>query len=156
MGIFRAIRPIVLAALLLAAPLWTGCDNESDPGTIGTKAILVVYFEPNPTAIDIDGKWRYVVYVSEINGVGVSIYGWNVERFSDSDISLGSGTGSQAEFEAQYVLCGGEGTYLPGGQTRCSARFYERVANAGYLVYTFFGVDDNGNEVEGEGRLDLN
>ena len=158
MSLLRTTRNAVMILLLLGAPFLTGCDNDNVSGT-GKRAILVVSFEPNPAPIDIDGVWRFVVFVSEINGVGVSIYGWDFEHYSMSDVNLGSGGGSQAEFEVQYVICGGEGNYLPGGLTRCSARKYERVPNqvssTGYLEYRFFGVDDNGNEVEGKGRLNL-
>jgi hypothetical protein len=141
-----------VSALLFAA---VGCDNSDSSGNVtGPQANLVVTFTPNPTSHSAYGEWLYRVEVTETNGVGVNIYGWTRTGYSAAGVEYLSEVKEEVDFIGDFDACGGEGNYIGGGQTRCSNRhlFDER---SGWQIFTFYGVDDYGNEVTGEGRHDL-
>ncbi len=143
----------VVMLFVLASP---GCDNSSDTtGSTGPQANLVVTFTPNPVQYSRYGEWFYRVMVTETNGVGVHIYGWIRAGYSEAGEEYQPDIRTEFDFAAEFTACGGEGDYISGGETRCSDRRLYEGRNSGWQVWTFYGVDDFGNEVTGEGRLEL-
>ena len=148
----KAIVGSLLAVFVGLAP---GCDNSTGSDPVGPVANLVVAFDPNPTFFEADGLWRYRVNVTETNGVGVHIYGWIRQAYSLADEPAAEDKRGELSFIEEFDDCGGEGNYLPAFGTRCSDRRTIDWKNSGWQTFTFYGVDDSGNEVTGEGRLDL-
>jgi hypothetical protein len=148
----KVVVGCLLAVFLSLAP---GCDNSTSSAPTGPTANLVVTFDPNPTFFVADGLWRYRVNVTETNGVGVHIYGWIRQAYSLADVPAAEDVSGELEFIEEFFHCGGEGNYLPAFGIRCSDRYTVDWKNSGWQTYTFYGVDDFGNEVTGEGRLDL-
>ena len=149
----RWLSALGLAALLLIP---VGCDNSDSSGDItGPQATLVVTFSPNPVAYSAYGEWLYGVAVTETSGVGVHIYGFIRKSHSAAGEPYSDDISPELAFIDEFNHCGGEGNYIPGGGTRCGFyRIYDG-RNSGFEIWTFYGVDDSGNEVTGEGRVDL-
>ena len=63
--------------------------------------------------------------------------------------------GEEILFVDWFDDCGGEGNYIGPGATRCTDILTFNRRNNGWEIWTFYGVDDLGNEVTGEGRVDL-
>lgn len=141
--------------LLLTLILVGGCDSSSEVAIDGPTANLVVRFEPNPATHFAEGEWKYTVYLSETAGIGVHIYGWVRQGYSAAGAKYAEDKSDEIDFIQEFRACGGEGNYLEAGSTRCSNRHLFDRKNSGWQTFTFFGVDDLGNEVTGEGRLDL-
>lgn len=142
-----------LAALLLIP---AGCDNSDSSGNVtGPMANLVVIFSPNPVMHSGYGEWHYEVAVRETSGVGVHIYGFIRKSHSAAGESYSNDVNEELAFIDDFDGCGGEGNYIPGGGIRCGFHRISDGRNSGFEVWTFYGVDDFGNEVTGEGRVDL-
>ena len=130
----------------------------------GPTANLVVTFDPNPTPHFDYGRWSYRVYVTETNGVGVHIYGWVREGFSAAGAPYIEDVRTEVDFINEFDRCEGGfddpfivwiDNYMPPGSTWCSDRILEEGRNNGWQTFTFYGVDDFGNEVSATGRQDL-
>jgi hypothetical protein len=147
----KTLAAIVLGGLL-SFPL--GCD-EGSSGPGGPQASLVVTFEPNPVAHVQAALWRYEVHVTEVGGVGVFIYGYTVKEYSAAGVEYTSSTSDASAFSGSFLLCGGEGSFMPAGSVRCSNAERTEGRNTGYNTWTFFGLDELGNEVTTTGRVEF-
>jgi hypothetical protein len=155
------IRKAGIAAAVVMALFAVSCNknNTMVPDTVEPLASLTVSFSPNPGQLIKPGVYKYTITLAETAGVGVSIYGYQREVFSDAGVLEETFDGDQLLVESWFRDCGGEGNYVPPSGVRCTRLLSTRlepVANAGYMIWTFFGVDDTGNEVIGRGRIELN
>ena len=149
----KTLAAVIVLAGLLALPL--GCD-EGGSGPEGPKANLLVTFEPNPVAHEQPALWTYEVHVTEVGGVGVFIYGYTVKQYSAAGVEYSSvRTSDSSAFNSSFLLCGGEGTFMPAGSTRCSHAERTVGRNTGYATWTFFGLDELGSEITATGRVDF-
>ena len=142
----------LLAGVLILAP---GCDNSADTGPGGPTANLLVTFDPNPVRHFTHGEWLFTVYVTETAGVGVYIYGWVRQGYSGAGEPYAVDRNTEVQFIEEFNDCPGEENYIPAGGTRCGYyRIYDGI-NSGSETWTFYGIDDSGNEVSGEGTVDF-
>jgi len=118
------------------------------------KAKLEISFFPNPV-ICKDGDFLWKVVLTEVNGVGVELdrldyiyYDNNLgcidkETFYDSDI---------------MYLFNLNNPYLPPYFRRNSGFGFpcrQSTINVDYAIFTIAGIDENGNEIEASGRVDI-
>ena len=141
---------ILILSVLMVVSLMSCSGGGSDSPSM---AALRVLFAPNPVDSAADGKFYFRVTLMEDNGIGVQITGWTAANYNADD-SLRGITDLTANFADWFDECGGAGTYIPGGTSRCAEVNYG--GGAAYAVMSFFGRDDLGNAVEGSGRVDLN
>jgi len=154
----RRLRRGACAAALFGTLLGltsASCSNDDGSLAPGGKAVLVVNFEPNPVTHLQPALWRYEVQVTEVGGVGVFMYGYTVKEYSAAGVEYSSATSDASSFNSSFLLCGGEGTFMPAGSTRCSNAERTEGRNTGYATWTFFGLDELGNEVTATGRVDF-
>ena len=117
------------------------------------KAELNVSFSLNPVPPTTDsGRWEYTVFVTETKGVGVIITDYQeiAPRRSfafDSD-----------DFKENFNACGEvPDAFISGFSTAC-ASWVDFVADAqqgGTSQFIFNGIDENGNNVQGVGSVEL-
>lgn len=125
----------------------------STPDVPLEKAELNVGFSLNPVPPDTDsGRWDYTVFVTETKGVGVIITDYRelAPRRSfafDSD-----------DFKENFTACGEvPDAFISGFNTAC-ASWVDFVADApqgGTSQFIFNGIDENGNNVQGVGSVEL-
>jgi len=139
--------------LLVLGP--ASCGNDDGSVAPGRKAELAVSFDPNPVAHVRPGEWEHLVYVTEAGGIGVYIYGFKIQDFSAAGVEYVSTSEDAASFNSKFRLCGGDGTFMAGGTTRCAAVIRTEGRNTGHSLWTFFGLDELGNEVTATGRVDF-
>jgi hypothetical protein len=144
-ALFGAVLAILLSSLLPAC----SSSEPDDP-----KVTLRVTFSPNPAVASADGSWTYTVNVTELAGNGTYINDFTVERFSGADIKYSEKEYNAAKFKVWFDDCGGSGTYIAGGTTRCANIISIEGRNSGHADWTFNGVDVLGTSVTGKGRID--
>lgn len=153
------IKKAGIGAAILMALFALSCNNNNPlVPTVDPRASLSVTFTPNPGTRIKPGVYKYTITITETAGVGISIYGSQYEVFSDAGVLVETFESAETLVETWFRDCGGEGNYLPPNGVRCSnlvSTRLEPVNNAGYIIFTFFGVDDTGNEVIGRGRVEL-
>lgn len=150
-----AWKRMIVGSALVALCFSGGCDNSTGTAPVDPVANLVVTFEPNPSVHFRYGEWAYRVIVTETNGVGVHVYGWIRQGYSGAGEKYSEDVRQELDFTDEFDDCGGEGNYIEPGSMRCSDRILVERRNSGWQTFTFYGVDDSGNEVSGMGRLDL-
>jgi hypothetical protein len=142
---------VFLVVVFMVGPLMScGGGGNGSP----SMAALSVLFAPNPVNVSPDGMFRVRVTVTEENGIGVEITSLRISNYAADDSVINVQNEGPAWFAEQFDDCGGSGTYIPGGSLRCADLEYG--GSAVYSIFTFFGLDDLGNNIEGSGRLDLN
>jgi hypothetical protein len=74
--------------------LFTGCEPEYEttPILAGETAVLVVTFTPSPVYQGYGDKYRFTVFVDEINGVGARISSIKIESVGEDGIVIETDT----------------------------------------------------------------
>jgi hypothetical protein len=141
-------RAIFILAIVIVGTLMS-CSGGGNGGS--NMAALSVHFVPDPVYIAADGRFYFRVTVTENTGIGVEITSFIV-KFYTADQGAHSTQDLTDSFPSWFTACGGSGTYIPGGMSRCADICVE--TNAAYSHFTFTGRDDLGNSVGGSGRVD--
>jgi hypothetical protein len=142
-------RAAIIILLLLSVSLITSCNGNGSP----SEAALRVLTDPNPINMAVDGRFYYRMTLTETNGIGIEITGWRSTDYNADDSLRNTADFTAANFADWFVDCGGSGTYIPGGTSRCNDWYYE--GGAAYMIVAFFGLDDLGNDIESSVRLDF-
>lgn len=119
-------------------------------------ANLVVTFDPNPVLKDTlrrgsrgQGRWEFRIFLTETNGVDVTITDFSIASFGFIQEK------ERPTFVRWFDECGKqERGIVPGFDTACA----DIVINADLdddtpFIWTFKGVDANGNDVEASGTV---
>ncbi len=126
-------------------------DNPKRPR--GSSAELLLKYMPDPVSPmqepipqrAIPGMWAFVVSLNEIAGVGVDISGFEVLDEKDGDLFF---VGDSGDFASIYRLCG----IKRGGRIKANGIACGIVnvflPSGRKIKHTFFGVDENGHQVE--------
>jgi hypothetical protein len=144
-------KGLILILSVLLVGFIVSCSGGGDDSP--SMAALRVLCDPNPVDPAADGKFYFRVTLTEDNGIGVEITAWTAASYNADD-SLRGINDLTADFAAWFDECGGSGTYIAGGTSRCANINYDGAA--AYSILAFFGRDDLGNTVEGSGRVDFN
>ena len=144
-------RGIFLILSVFLVGFFMSCSGGGDDSP--SMAALRVLTDPNPINMAADGKFYYRMTLTEENGLGVEINRWQASYYNADDSLRITIDYTAANFADWFIDCGGTGTYIPGGTSRCNDWWYE--GEAAYIIVTFFGLDDLGNGIEGSIRLDF-
>ena len=144
------------ATILILAVFMVGFLMACSGGGDGSPsmAALSVLYAPNPVDKSPDGRFHSRMTLMEENGIGAEIVWWRSSYYNADDSPRTTFEFTSADFVRWFNDCGGTGTYIPGGGSRCADWWYE--GGAAYGTFTFAGRDDLGNTVEGTGRVDFN
>jgi hypothetical protein len=146
----KQIVVVLLCGLLLGI---TGCDPEMSTNPIlpGQISVLNITFQPNPVYEGYNDRYRFTVFIDEVNGVGARIDSIKVEYIGeDGDVQK---TENFDQIDITYRLFGTSrieafGRLMASVQIEdCS--FCERQ---NWLVRA---DDDNGNHVEYSASVEL-
>ena len=80
---FRTIGIVAVCCVFLSL---TGCEPEQTTSPIlpGETAVFIVTFDPDPAYEGYGDKYRFMVRVDEVNGVGARITSIKVEYIDDT------------------------------------------------------------------------
>ena len=118
------------------------------------KGALTVSFDPNPVSEGVDwnkGFWIYRVILTETNGVGTTIKNLTVQYCSNDGWVVRS---------FDYRSKDWFDSWLPGGSLPANGKVITEAgipvqSTIAYGLFTYNGIDVNGNELKGTGRVDL-
>jgi len=110
-----------------------------------TSEAVKIEFEPSPVPCK-QGEWRWRVILKEVNGVGVKINSITMEVYAEDSLILSWEDKDWVEFF---------GHYLPANDSVSSSRHLPYKEGTTHVIFIVSGVDDNGNEVAAEGRVEL-
>lgn len=114
-------------------------------------AQLSIVADPNPVPCSTeDGKWHYTMYISESNGVGVTVNSLTFTTYNQEDEVTGTtildATGFFDWFETGYI---------PAFSTINNDIVHSKDQSvAHYSIVRIAGIDDNDNLVETTVRID--
>ena len=118
-----------------------------------TKAAVLVSFDPNPVPAGFErnyGFWIYNITLTETGGAGVTFKNLVIQYYS-SDGTLGRSTVYDTQ---KWFTSWLPNAYLPAnGKVTTGAGL--PVQTLKYGIFTYSGIDDNGNEIEATGRVDF-
>jgi hypothetical protein len=123
-------------------------------GVSSPAAALTTQFSPRSVAANTNAcsaggarpSFRFNVAVSEFQGVGFTVSGFNVYSYDSQARPIGAETFSSATFRSWFTTCQPGSTRIAGGATACSSLCGDLGGrSAGYAIFEFAGVDDNGN-----------
>ena len=111
------------------------------------SAKIEITFSANPVPCE-NGRWQWRIIFTEVNGIGVKVK--NVKRCSYKNSRLLQ----TIIWDGANVLMWFSDAYLPAyGSVNKGAGF--PCQNVTHNVYTVTGIDDNGNEVTAEGKVEF-
>ena len=132
---------IIISCLLLGL---VGCDSsrETNPIFPGESAVLVISFSPSPVHETSDGKFRFTVFVDEVNNVGATITSVKLESFDESgddlDIDRHDEEWVRQTFGSSYIE--------PFGRLIASVKLEARFSH--HENWILRGTDDQDNRFE--------
>ena len=107
-----------------------------------------------PQAWDEDYHFR--ITIQETAGTGVTITGYELQFYNSNGRLVATFVEGEAQALGFFNECGGpvsDKAYIPGGLSRCVNMETTGGRSDQYEIWTFRGVDDLGNIVEGSGKL---
>ena len=129
------------------------------------RAELSVFFDPNPVLPytgscpcwpDLSPEWHYVAYVQEQIGVRVTISRFTWDFYDSSGVWLGRQVCDDNDFSDWFDDCGLGSVYIEPYSTVCgSLCAYIGGRPSGSVIMTFYGTDDNGNDISASERVRL-
>lgn len=145
----KKLLGIVLIVLLIGL---TGCESErgTDPILPGEKAVLVVSFSPSPVYETSTGKFKYIIFIDEVNDTGATITSVKLETV-DGD---GNVTDTDRHNEAWVRSTFGTSYIEPMGRLIANIELkaaYESERETWWLR----GTDDEDNSFEYQGSVEL-
>jgi len=133
---------IVLFIALILIAISAGCAG------LPKIAEISIVADPNPVPCSgEDGKWHYTMYISESNGVGVTVNSLSFTSYNQEDELIETQIVDAEEFFEWF-----ETDYIPAFST-----IQNGIVHSGISVYAFVrvaGIDDNDNPVEATIRID--
>ena len=133
--------------VLLFVGLLTGCNGVTTPGVTPTpeKADLQMSITPNPVPYVEDDGWMATITISLKNNIGVTINKEEVKVYgvNDPNSVVYETTIHTQQLENMF------GTVYISPNSSFDVEFYwPSDSPASKIVYTLYGVDDNGNNIE--------
>ncbi len=139
-----------LLAFFLLLPM-LACKKSSSKKN---EANLTVTFDPGTVDRDVDDRWHYDVLLEEKNGVGFTIASFTVQVYNTSGGLVTENNYSASTFVDWFDNCGAGSVNIPADGRACANVWSS--GTAGHRIWTFFGTDDEGNELDFSGRVNLN
>ncbi|GAK55441.1 hypothetical protein U27_02275 [Candidatus Vecturithrix granuli] len=145
----KKLLGIVLIAFLIGL---TGCesDRSTDPILPGEKAVLVISFSSNPVYETSSGKFKYIIFIDEVNDTGATITSVKLETVDGE----GNVTDTDRHDEAWVRRTFGTSYIRPMGRLMANIEL-----NAAYgserETWWLRGTDDEGNSFEYQGSVEL-
>lgn len=140
---------IVLILLLIAL---TGCesDRSTDPILPGEKAVLVISFSPSPVYETSTGKFKYIIFIDEVNDTGATITSIKLETVD------GDGNVTDTDRHDETWVRNTFGTSYIRSMGRLMANIelnaaYDSVRETWWLR----GTDNKGNSFDYQGSVEL-
>ncbi len=150
---WRGLLTVLLTAMSLVT---AACSEDSPAQPEGPRAELVIHFDPNPALSVRPGEWEYTVTITEVNGVGLYMHEYLTRHYNVAGVQLNELSSDRQTFQKEFLGCGGEGPYIPGGTSRCTSTITTgAMKNTGYAEWEFHGQDDFGNEVIATARVEF-
>jgi hypothetical protein len=117
-------------------------------------ANLQIDFSPNPAPQSsqacVGGRpaWFYSATVTETSGIGINISGFAWDFYDAAGNLTGTQTNTSSDFGNFFNQCGTASTRIPPHGRACALVCTNLGGrNSGSVTMTFFGTDDNGNQV---------
>ena len=133
---------IALFLVLTLMLILSGCTG------LPKVAQLSMVADPNPVPYTTeDGKWHYMMYISESNGVGVTVSSLTFTRFNQENELTGTTILDATEFYDWF-----ETDYIPAFSTIQNG--IVRKSFVAYSIVRVAGIDDKANPVEATVRID--
>ena len=133
---------IVLFIALTLIVILAGCSGLPKIAQLG------IVVDPNPVPCSSeDGKWHYMMNISESNGVGVTVASLTFTGYNQENEITGTTILDAEEFFEWF-----ETDYIPAFST-----IQNGIVHSGTSVYSIArvaGIDDNDNPVEATVRID--
>lgn len=123
--------------------------------TGGQSANLQITLAPNPvpqdpsrTCLSTRPAWFYTATLNETSGVGIRITTFTWDFYDSSGNFLNTQLNTGGDFANFFDDCGTGSTYIaPYGRACGSLCTHLGGRNSGSVVLTFYGTDDNGNNL---------
>jgi hypothetical protein len=143
------VEDFVTKLIVKQSPITTTVIKTTPPAI---KDAIDVSFDPNPVTL-IEGQIHWKSVLIEKKGVGVNIKKVTRQFYSESG-PMGT---LQVFSNVSQWFQNLSGTYLPPNQTGIigAGSNFQGPNWPKYAIETFYGTDDNGNEVVAEGRIDF-
>ena len=122
------------------------------------SANIKVSFDPDPISMKLFRGTIFTVIVEETNGVGLTITRFDLLIKDKNGKVVRSGINDIDKFVENFNACGDQPDgFIPGFDTACAAFRTKRrtVLTGETITITFFGIDENGNNVEASGSVKL-
>ncbi|MDY0094336.1 MAG: hypothetical protein RBT80_16710 [Candidatus Vecturithrix sp.] len=141
---------IVLMALLIMG--LTGCESErnTDPILPGEKAILVISFSPDPVYETSTGKFKYIIFIDEVNDTGATITSIKLETIDEN----GNVTDTDRHNENWVRNTFGTSYIEPMGRLMANIELNAAYGSA-RETWWLRGRDDEDNSFEFQGSIEL-
>lgn len=117
-------------------------------------ADLQINFNPNPVPKSAQScrgsspSWFYSATIMENAGIGINISRFTWDFYDSAGNLYLTQTNSSSDFAAFFNKCWPGGTRIPANGRACGSLCISAGAlNSGSVIMTFFGADDNGNQV---------
>jgi len=144
------MKRTAFCALAVLFFLSCGGGGGGDSG----KDALRMTADPNPvTQCSTCGDFHFQVTITETKGIGVEITSFRGLAYSADNVLLNTQNFTTAEFADWFNKCGGTGTYIAGGLTRCANLSFD--GSAAYGILEVAGMDDLGKSVTCTCRVDF-
>jgi len=115
---------------------------------------LQIEFSPNPApqssqaCVNVRPAWFYSATVTETSGIGINISGFAWDFYDAAGNLTGTQTNTSSDFGNFFNQCGTASTRIPPHGRACALLCTNLGGrNSGSVTMTFFGTDDNGNQV---------
>ncbi|MFC1921584.1 hypothetical protein ACFLYQ_07670 [Chloroflexota bacterium] len=122
-------------------------QTESKEAATDT-AKIEISFDSNLVQCE-DGMWKWRVIITEVNGIGVKLDSVIQEIYADSGM-VEERVNDKGDWFEQWLT---SAYLLPSGSANFGAGFPCQAIS--HCIYKVTGVDDNGNSIEAEGRVDF-
>jgi hypothetical protein len=123
--------------------------------SVSAKKVAVISTRsiPSPVPYSEDyGGWHYWEFryeITESAGVGAQLVNWFSDMYDINGNHISHQDFTVQNFADWFIDCGGSGSHIEGGSTRCSSFYYRSTGNEkGWRVEeTLEFNDDNGNNI---------
>jgi len=143
----------ILFVLVWCMVLVVGCEPELETSPIlpGETAVLVITFSPSPVYEGYENKYRFTVFIDEVNGVGASITSIRIEYINDGGNVFETHNYGQSRVAQDFF---GTSRIEAYGRLMTSVDALEcyGCARTSWLVQA---IDDRGNYVEYSETVEL-
>ncbi len=135
----------LLVSALLFVGLLTGCNGVTTPEATPQKADLQISITPNPVPYIENWGWEATITISVKNNVGVTI---NKEEVKVYGVNDPNSVVTEATLNTQQLEDIFGTVYISPNSSFDVEFYWSDDSPASKIVYTLYGVDDNGNSIE--------